>query len=106
MTKTNGANNNRDEDPPRGRKFAWDERRRRDRHPPRRYVARPSRSGWGVDNGDVAFLLMAEARVATATASSSTVAPSSSSSLAGEVDDNEHIIRNISKVSPDLSANK
>jgi hypothetical protein len=27
----------------------------RDRHPPSLYVARPSKSGWGVDGGDVAF---------------------------------------------------
>lgn len=89
-TKTNGAND-RDEDPtPRGGKVAWDEGRRRDRHPPRRYVARPSRSGWGVDDGDAAFLLMAEATVATATASSSTVASGGSSpSLAGEDDDED-----------------
>ena len=29
----------------------------RDRRPPSLYVARPSKSGWGIDNGDAAFLL-------------------------------------------------
>ncbi len=64
--------------PPKVRKYARRAKvRRRDWHLPRRYVS----AAIQVDDGDAAFLLIAEARVATATALLSTIALGVLSSL-------------------------
>jgi hypothetical protein len=61
-----GADDHDEEDPPKGKKYARRaEARRRDWYLPRRYVARLSRLK--VDDGNAAFLLMAEATVMTTT---------------------------------------